>query len=164
MSEFIPFLPFSPEEQAVVVHKFLLELGSKVRAPVQLSASSAAAIASVDLRGPGSWPAPVQPRLSAAASGTSEADERLVGGVRLRARRDGAVCGHLAAEGYSADLGARSLINAVRHVEDLLLDAYLADEEPIAEGRGLRDFAVDVKGGELAVTLGKAAGGNGDGE
>jgi hypothetical protein len=30
------FLPFSPGEQAVIVHKFLLELGQKVRGPVNL--------------------------------------------------------------------------------------------------------------------------------
>ncbi|KAG0646262.1 Chaperone [Hyphodiscus hymeniophilus] len=36
ISDFIPFLPFSPGEQAVVVHKFLLELGDKVRGPVNL--------------------------------------------------------------------------------------------------------------------------------
>jgi hypothetical protein len=29
-------LPFSPAEQAVIVHKFLLELGQKVRGPVNL--------------------------------------------------------------------------------------------------------------------------------
>ncbi|KAH7333255.1 P-loop containing nucleoside triphosphate hydrolase protein [Rhexocercosporidium sp. MPI-PUGE-AT-0058] len=36
ISEFIPFLPFSPGEQAVIVHKFLLELEEKVRGPVNL--------------------------------------------------------------------------------------------------------------------------------
>ncbi|KAI9052990.1 hypothetical protein LZ554_003261 [Drepanopeziza brunnea f. sp. 'monogermtubi'] len=36
ISEFIPFLPFSPGEQAVIVHKFLLELAAKVRGPVNL--------------------------------------------------------------------------------------------------------------------------------
>ncbi|KAL2076228.1 hypothetical protein VTL71DRAFT_1171 [Oculimacula yallundae] len=36
ISDFIPFLPFSPGEQAVIVHKFLLELGEKVRGPVNL--------------------------------------------------------------------------------------------------------------------------------
>lgn len=36
ISDFLPFLPFSPGEQAVIVHKFLLELGQKVRGPVNL--------------------------------------------------------------------------------------------------------------------------------
>lgn len=38
MSEFLPFLPFSTGEQAVIVHKALLELSRKVRQPVNLSA------------------------------------------------------------------------------------------------------------------------------
>ncbi|PMD47852.1 P-loop containing nucleoside triphosphate hydrolase protein [Hyaloscypha variabilis F] len=36
ISDFLPFLPFSPGEQAVIVHKFLLELGQKVQGPVNL--------------------------------------------------------------------------------------------------------------------------------
>ncbi|OAA57584.1 ATPase, aaa-2 [Niveomyces insectorum RCEF 264] len=36
VSEFIPFLPFSTGEQAVVVHKFLMELAERVAAPVLL--------------------------------------------------------------------------------------------------------------------------------
>ncbi|OTA94945.1 hypothetical protein M434DRAFT_381613 [Hypoxylon sp. CO27-5] len=37
VTDFIPFLPFSEEEQAVVAHKFLLELREKVRQPIRLS-------------------------------------------------------------------------------------------------------------------------------
>jgi hypothetical protein len=37
VSAFLPFLPFSPGEQAVVVHKYLLELSHKVRNPINLS-------------------------------------------------------------------------------------------------------------------------------
>ncbi|KIW22853.1 uncharacterized protein PV07_11106 [Cladophialophora immunda] len=37
ISAFIPFLRFSPGEQAVVAHKYLLELGYGVEAPVNLS-------------------------------------------------------------------------------------------------------------------------------
>jgi len=37
ISDFIPFLPFSPGEQAVVAHKFLRELSQKIRAPTNLS-------------------------------------------------------------------------------------------------------------------------------
>lgn len=36
ISEFIPFLPFTPGEQAVVVHKSLLELNSSVRKMISL--------------------------------------------------------------------------------------------------------------------------------
>ncbi|KAF2669830.1 P-loop containing nucleoside triphosphate hydrolase protein [Microthyrium microscopicum] len=37
ISAFIPFLPFSVGEQAVIVHKYLLELGESVEGPVNLS-------------------------------------------------------------------------------------------------------------------------------
>ncbi|KAF2797999.1 P-loop containing nucleoside triphosphate hydrolase protein [Melanomma pulvis-pyrius CBS 109.77] len=37
ISEFIPFVPFSPGEQAVVAHKFLRELSRYVREPINLS-------------------------------------------------------------------------------------------------------------------------------
>ncbi|KAI1137349.1 P-loop containing nucleoside triphosphate hydrolase protein [Hypoxylon sp. FL0543] len=37
VTDFIPFLPFSKDEQAVVAHKFLLELREKVRQPIRLS-------------------------------------------------------------------------------------------------------------------------------
>ncbi|KAF2233612.1 P-loop containing nucleoside triphosphate hydrolase protein [Viridothelium virens] len=37
ISTFVPFLPFSPGEQAVIIHKHLLELGRKVRTPVNLA-------------------------------------------------------------------------------------------------------------------------------
>ncbi|KAI0007496.1 P-loop containing nucleoside triphosphate hydrolase protein [Xylariaceae sp. FL0662B] len=37
ISDFIPFLPFSPGEQAVVAHKFLLELARRVKEPIILS-------------------------------------------------------------------------------------------------------------------------------
>ena len=38
VSAFVPFLPFSTGEQAVIVHKHLLELGRKVNMPVNLTA------------------------------------------------------------------------------------------------------------------------------
>lgn len=37
MTDFIPFIPFSLGEQAVVVHKFLRELSKKVQEPINLS-------------------------------------------------------------------------------------------------------------------------------
>ncbi|RMZ81536.1 hypothetical protein DV737_g2501, partial [Chaetothyriales sp. CBS 132003] len=40
ISAFMPFLLFSPGEQAAIAHKYLLELGRKVRDPVKLSADS----------------------------------------------------------------------------------------------------------------------------
>ncbi|KAK0714523.1 P-loop containing nucleoside triphosphate hydrolase protein, partial [Lasiosphaeris hirsuta] len=118
ISEFIPFLPFSPSEQAVVGHKFLLELIAKVRPPVKLSKDS-------------KW-----------------SGEQLLGNVNLQAKRGAAVCKRLAAD-YNADLGARSMLAAVEHVQELLMDAYLEEEEEIVEGGGMRDYRVDVVGGEV---------------
>jgi ATP-dependent Clp protease ATP-binding subunit ClpA len=40
ISAFLPFLLFSPGEQAAIAHKYLLELGRKVRDPVKLSVGS----------------------------------------------------------------------------------------------------------------------------
>ncbi|KAI1414197.1 P-loop containing nucleoside triphosphate hydrolase protein [Hypoxylon sp. FL1857] len=37
VTDFIPFLPFSEDEQAVVAHKFILELCENVRKPIRLS-------------------------------------------------------------------------------------------------------------------------------
>jgi len=37
ISAFVPFLPFSKGEQAVIVHKHLLELGRNVHTPVNLT-------------------------------------------------------------------------------------------------------------------------------
>lgn len=36
ISAFVPFLPFTVEEQAVVVHKYIQELGQSIRKPVNL--------------------------------------------------------------------------------------------------------------------------------
>ena len=120
VSDFVPFLPFSQGEQAVVVQKFLLELSEKVRAPVNLS------------HGP---------------------EEQLLGNVRLRVRRDAHVCAHLAASEYSQELGARSLRTAVEHVEDRLVERYLDEDKEIDEEAGLREFVVDLNGGEIVVSM-----------
>lgn len=110
-------MPFTKGEQAVIVHRFLLELGHKVRTPISLR------------------PGP---------------KEQLLGNVRLRIRRDASVCKLLAEAGYHIDLGARSLITAVKTVEDMLVDVYLDENEEIAENDGrINDFVVDVNGGEV---------------
>ncbi|KAH8669778.1 P-loop containing nucleoside triphosphate hydrolase protein [Tricladium varicosporioides] len=120
ISAFLPFLPFSPGEQAVVVHKYLLELGQKVRSPVNLS------------------PGP---------------DEHLLGNVKLRIRRDASVCRVLAEEEYHQELGARSLITAVKTIEDMLVEVYLDMEQEIQEGEGMVEFVVDVNGGEIVANI-----------
>lgn len=118
ISVLIPFLPFNAGEQAVVAHKFLLELARRVKAPVTLSGDS---------------------------------HEQLLGNIHLRVHRDASVCRSLAEAGYSPDLGARSLATAVKLVEDQLVETYLEDEEEIVEGEEVREFCVDLRGGEVVV-------------
>jgi ATP-dependent Clp protease ATP-binding subunit ClpA len=104
----------------VVVHKYLLELGSTVEGPVDLS------------HGP---------------------REKLLGNVRVRIRRDATVCRILAQAEYHSDLGARSLINAVESIKNLLVEAYLAIDEQIVETIHKSTFLVDVQGGEIVVKM-----------
>jgi hypothetical protein len=52
---------------------------------------------------------------------------------------------------YNPDLRARSLVAALEHVQELLMDAYLGIEEEILEGGGRREFWVDVLGTEVVV-------------
>ncbi|KAI1419082.1 ATPase, aaa-2 [Xylaria sp. FL1777] len=77
--------------------------------------------------------------------------EQLLGNILLHVRKDASVCRNLAAAEYSPDLGARSLATAVKSVEDRLVEAYLDEEEEIAEGKGMKEFCVDVRGNEVVV-------------
>ncbi|OCK84463.1 P-loop containing nucleoside triphosphate hydrolase protein [Lepidopterella palustris CBS 459.81] len=121
ISSFLPFLPFSPSEQAVVAHKYILELAHRVRPSVNLS------------YGP---------------------EERLLGNVFLRVRRDASVCKAVAAEGYDADLGARSLITTVKaDIEGPVVLGYLEVDEEIIEGQDMQEYLVDMSGtGSFEVT------------
>ncbi|KAL7935361.1 P-loop containing nucleoside triphosphate hydrolase protein [Trichoderma chlorosporum] len=116
ISDFIPFLPFSAGEQAVITHKCLLELAQELRLPISL------------IKNP---------------------SERLIGDIRLLIRRDGAVCSTIAKAHYHNKLGARSLKAGAEKVKRIVLDAYLDDDEEIAEQDSLRDVAIDVDGGEI---------------
>lgn len=100
ISPFLPFLTFSPSEQAVLVHKFLLELAKKARTPINLST------------GP---------------------DEQLLGKGYLRIQNDASVCQAIADSKHYPELGARSMINGVRNVEDIMVETYLNIEETVIE-------------------------------
>jgi ATP-dependent Clp protease ATP-binding subunit ClpA len=119
MSEFIPFLPFNEGEQAVVAHKFLLDLKKQVRKPVVLSGDKTA---------------------------------QLMGNINLRIRRDASVCRKLATTEYNPDLGARSLVTAVKLVQDKLVELYLEEEDEIAEGGDVQELYVEVQDGEVVVS------------
>lgn len=66
---------------------------------------------------------------------------------------DGAMCYSLADSGYRPALGARSLTEAAHRVDNPLVKSYWAQNEPIVGGMSGRDFTVDVKAGEVVVSL-----------
>jgi len=102
------------------VHKFLVELGQKIRGPVNL------------VPGP---------------------KEQLLGNIRLKIRKDASVCCNLAEEEYDSDLGARSLINGARKLEDILVEAYLEIDGEIRESEKMVDFVIDVNGSEVTAKM-----------
>jgi ATP-dependent Clp protease ATP-binding subunit ClpA len=114
----LPFLPFSAGEQAVVAHKYVIELQNKVRRSVVMSG-----------------------------------DHRLVGHVILHVKQSGAICKAIAAEGYDADQGARSLKSAVEtRIEDQLVHKYLEEDREISEDQPLVEYAVDIsRAGQISV-------------
>ncbi|KAM0417257.1 hypothetical protein ACHAPT_012768 [Fusarium lateritium] len=122
VSDFIPFLPFSPGEQAVITHKILLGLAEDLRRPINISEGSS---------------------------------EQRVGDIRLKIRREATVCRLLAEEHYHKNLGARSLKTGARKVKDIVVKAYLDEEEEIQENGGLQDFIIDVQGDEIVGRAGQ---------
>jgi ATP-dependent Clp protease ATP-binding subunit ClpA len=120
ISGFIPFLPFSAAEQAVIAHKYVLDLAERVRREIKLVFSP---------------------------------EGQLLGRVYLRIRRDATICSTLAAEGYDKDLGARSLIVAVKHnLEEPLVEAYLEVDEEIRADQDMMEFTVGVVQGAVTIT------------
>lgn len=119
ISGFIPFIPFSPGEQAVIAHKYILDLAERVRREIKLVFST---------------------------------EGQLVGRVYLRVARDATICSTLAAEGYDEDLGARSLIVAVKqNLEEPLVEAYLEVDEEIREDQDTMEFLVNVVQGAVTI-------------
>ena len=85
---------------------------------------------------------------------SSGPQEQLLGNVRLRVRKDASVCRIIADAEYHADLGARSLITAVKGiVEDVLVESYLDVEREIEENNDPIEFMVDVQGGEVVINM-----------
>jgi hypothetical protein len=79
--------------------------------------------------------------------------ERLLGNVRLRIRRDASVCQLLAQTEYHSDLGARSLINGVDSIKNLLVQAYLDVDEKIIESSQKATCFIDANDGEVVVKI-----------
>lgn len=73
--------------------------------------------------------------------------------MQLRIRRDAAVCGKIPETEYHPELGARSLVNGVETIEDMLVNSYLDIDGKIAETNSLVDFMVDVNGGEIVASM-----------
>ncbi|KAF1996576.1 P-loop containing nucleoside triphosphate hydrolase protein [Amniculicola lignicola CBS 123094] len=91
-------------------------------------------------------------RIRAPVSLSPGPDERLLGNVYLKVRRDATVCKALAEEGYDRDLGARSLINAVKtEVEIAVVESYLEVDREIEEGQGTEEFLADYRNGTVEV-------------
>jgi hypothetical protein len=84
---------------------------------------------------------------------SSGPSEQLLGNVRMRIRRDASVCRILAEAEYHTDLGARSLIQGAKTVEDMLVEAYLDVDEKIRESDRVVEFVVDVNGTDVIANM-----------
>jgi len=63
------------------------------------------------------------------------------------------VCRVLAEAEYHADLGARSLIQGAKTVEDMLVEVYLDVDEKIRESERVVEFVVDVNGKDVIANM-----------
>ncbi|KAK5139670.1 hypothetical protein LTR32_007296 [Rachicladosporium monterosium] len=80
-------------------------------------------------------------------------NERLLGNMKLRIRRNVSVCRALAESEYHPDLGARSLLVAAEKVKRMLVDEYLNIDEEITEEGGVCECLLDEVGGEVTVNM-----------
>lgn len=92
-------------------------------------------------------------RIRAPVNLSPSPEERLLGNVYLKVRRDASVCKALANEGYDRDLGARSLINTVKtEVEMAVVESYLEVDREIEEGQRTEEFVADYHNMTVEVT------------
>ena len=78
-------------------------------------------------------------------------EEWLLGDIRLRIRHDASVCMALARDGYLRELGARSLSEAAKKVEDMLVGVYLEQSGEIVEQGKILDVVLSMDGEELVL-------------
>ncbi|KAJ1323915.1 ATP-dependent Clp protease ATP-binding subunit ClpC [Microdochium nivale] len=76
---------------------------------------------------------------------SADDNRRLFGNVRLVIRHDAAVSRALAGGEYSAELGSRSLANAVKRKEIKLISEYLSELEEIKEGQSLVEYGLEIE-------------------
>ncbi|KAI0860033.1 P-loop containing nucleoside triphosphate hydrolase protein [Xylaria cubensis] len=113
VSEIIPFLPFTPEEQALISHKGLMSLEETLRRPVVVS--------------------PI------------EANDNLVGNIRLNIVDDSELCSAIAEESYTPQLGARCILNAVTNtISTPLVSQYLEVDEDLCDDQPEIEFKVGI--------------------
>ncbi|KAI3318724.1 P-loop containing nucleoside triphosphate hydrolase protein [Xylariaceae sp. AK1471] len=113
VSEIVPFLTFSPDEQAVVSHKGMMGLEATLRRPVVVSPSGQ--------------------------------DDNLVGNVRLDVENESKICSTIAHEGYSPQLGARSVFNAITEaIYTPLVNQYLEVDDEFSEDQPETTFKVGI--------------------
>jgi ATP-dependent Clp protease ATP-binding subunit ClpA len=119
ISEIVPFLTFSPDEQAVVSHKGIMDFEARLRRPVVLSPNAKIL--------------------------SGEGEDNLVGSIRLDIENEPDICSTIAQKGYSPQLGARSILNAA--TEDIytpLVSQYLDIDEDFDEAQPETIFKVGI--------------------
>ncbi|KAI0016387.1 P-loop containing nucleoside triphosphate hydrolase protein [Xylariomycetidae sp. FL0641] len=105
ISAIVPFLTFSPGEQAVISHKGLMRLESELASPVVETATGR--------------------------------DDLPVGNMKMTVHDHVSICSKIAEEGYEAQIGARSIFNAIDEtVRVPLVLGYMKAGDEYHEGQG----------------------------